>query len=387
MSRRRPAGPAFFTYGFRPFFFSAWAAAFLLVPVWVHVFLTGAGIAGPDPLVWHAHEMIFGFLSAAIAGFLLTAIPNWTGRLPVAGWRLALLFLLWLAGRGVMLSAHADDLSGAALDSAFLVIFSALVWREILAGKNWRNLPVCVMVSLLATANILFHAEHLLAGTPDYSLRLALSMVLLLISLIGGRIIPSFTTNWLIKAGKPQRPRAFNGFDKLVIGVTILALAGWTAFPESELTGNLVVVSGLLHGLRMMRWCGWKTTAEPLVFILHAAYLWMPVGLVLTGYGAIAPSIIPATMGLHALTAGAMSLMVVAVTTRATLGHTGRPLAATRPMNVAYLALFAAAIARTLAPLFTDQYPAGLSVSAALWSFAFLVLVVYFAPMIFRPRP
>ncbi len=205
--------------GFRPFYLAAAGWSAVMVPLWIWIY-SGVGQGGGHiNVAWHAHEMLFGYLGGIIAGFLLTAVPNWTGRLPVTGARLALLFSLWGIGRLAMLMPDWDGLLSGLLDCAFLAIFAGVIWREILVGKNWRNLPISIMVTLLALANIVFHL-----GETQMTIRLALGVVLTMITLIGGRIIPSFTTNWLKKAGMAIMPPVFNRLDLVILIATAAAL-------------------------------------------------------------------------------------------------------------------------------------------------------------------
>ena len=200
-SRRTYAGPPLFSYGFRPFFLVAalWAAFNILL--WVPQYLGSITAATEfSALDWHIHEMLYGYVAAAIAGFLLTAIPNWTGRLPVNGWPLAGLVLLWLAGRAaILLSKDIGGFTAALVDASFLLALAIVAAREIIAGKNWRNLRVMIILAVLILGNIVFHIEVLLKGSADYGVRIAISAIVLLISLVGGRVVPaSPTTGWLV---------------------------------------------------------------------------------------------------------------------------------------------------------------------------------------------
>lgn len=387
MARRQYHGPAFLSHGFRPFFLLAGLAGCLLVPGWLYLFFHGGALpSGMDALDWHIHEMIFGYLAAVIAGFLLTAIPNWTGRLPISGTPLVCLVLLWLVGRVLML-APVPDLVRAGGDSLFLVIMTLVAAREVKAGKNWRNVPVCLLVGLFALGNLAFHGERFGMLDSDVAVRAALSVISVLIALIGGRIVPSFTTNWLIKSGAEARPVPFNGFDKAVLALTVLALAFWTAVPDGMPTGVMLILAGVLQLVRLARWRGWVPWRNALVLVLHVAYLWLPVGLILVGLSATAPGVVPApSAGIHALTAGLMGMMTVAVMTRATLGHTGRELAAGALGFWLYAILFTAALLRVMASLVPAFYANGIMISGALWSLAFLIFVACYGAMMLAPR-
>ncbi|MGE5566127.1 MAG: NnrS family protein [Parcubacteria group bacterium] len=382
-SIRRYTGPALFSFGFRPFFLfaSIWSA--MAVPIWVGALLGGSGVVGRD---WHVHEMLFGYLGGVVAGFLLTAVPNWTGRLPVTGWRLAGLFGLWLAGRVVSLAPFVPPALAAVVDSAFFVVFAAVVWREVIAGKNRRNLPVCAMVSLLAVADVAFQLRGVVPSAGPVAERGALAVAAGLICLIGGRIVPSFTQNWLAARRIAPGPVAFNRFDQVVLTVTGAALASWVVVGDAGWVGILLVAAGLANAARLARWRGWKAAAEPLVWILHAGYLWVAVGLLLLGAALIVPTTVPRTAGVHGLTAGAIGVMTLAVMTRATLGHTGRDRIADRATLLIYLAVILGAAIRVAAPFAGAWTSTLLIVSATLWSLAFTGFALRYGPMLATPR-
>lgn len=370
---------ALFSMGFRPFFLFAgvWAAA--SVPLWL------VGFYGWLPELtrdWHVHEMLFGYLAAVVAGFLLTAIPNWTGRLPVSGAPLAGLFALWVAGRAAMLFAAQLGYWAAFVDSLFLVAFALIAWREVLAGRNTRNIPVCVMVTLLALGNIAF---HLRVPAPDavwIGERIALAAAAMLIALIGGRITPSFTRNWMAKRGMTPEPAPQSKYDMAVLGVTGAALLAWLIAPQSLLAGVALVLAGAGTMWRLSRWRGWRTSAEPLVLILHVGYLWLAIALALLGLTAFMPSFVPPTAGIHALGAGAIGVMTLAVMTRATRGHTRRELTAPPGTQTIYVLANVAAILRVSAALIPAAYAPLLAASATAWSLAFLAFCVFYAPML-----
>jgi uncharacterized protein involved in response to NO len=383
--RYRPfEGPALLCQGFRPFFLGAGFWALAAMTLWI-VALQGY-VALPtafDPVAWHVHEMLFGFVVAAIAGFLLTAIPNWTGRMPLQGLPLALLVVIWLAGR---LAVYGSERIGvgiaAALDLAFLALLLGVVLREILAGRNWRNLPMPVVLLGLLVANALTHADAAgIAATGPLGQRLGIGIVVLLISLVGGRIIPSFTLNWLKKRGETSLPARFDGLDRVALGLLAAALAAWVLVPESHVAGAAMVGAGLAALIRVVRWRGHLTLVEPLVWSLHLGYVWVPIGLLLTGFSAFLPDV-PEIAGLHALTAGAMGGMTLAVMTRATLGHTGRPLIADRWTAAAYLLVAAAAALRVAAPFSVDGYLALLWAAGLAWCAAFGLFAVHYGRLL-----
>ncbi len=384
---RAHRGPAIFSVGLRPFFlFSAlWAA--IAAPLWLYAFLSG----GPVGLGWHVHEMLFGYTGGVVVGFLLTAVPNWTGRLPVVGTPLALLFGLWLAGRAAMLAMAlnadlASEVWPLIIDGLFLFAMAGVVWREVLAGQNWRNVPVAVMVTLFALANAGFHLEAGAGGVANLSTRLGLAVVALLIAVIGGRVTPSFTRNWQTKRGGPL-PAVAGRLDVVTLAVTAAGLVAWSVAPTHPAAGALLLAAGGLNLVRLIRWRGDATVAEPLVWILHLGYLWLAAGLFFTGLSVAAPGLVPPSVGVHALTAGAIGVMTLAIMTRASRGHTGRPLAAGRIEVLIYVLINAAALTRVTGGLLPTLYQPLLMVSAGLWSAAFLAFVVGYSPMLLSPRP
>ena len=374
--------------GFRPFFFLGALWAIVVVALWV------AAMAGTvtlptliDPLAWHRHEMLFGYLSAVIAGFLLTAIPNWTGRLPVAGPALAALVSLWVAARLAMLfSAWTGATVALLLDVGFLLVLASLCAREVFIARN-RNVPVVGAVLLLALASGVDHAEALgVVATDGLGWRAGFALVLLLITLIGGRIIPSFTTNWLKKQGQSRLPGQPPAFDAIVIGATALALCCWIFAIGPGLTGPLLIAAGMLQLARLSRWGGLRTIADPLVFVLHLSYAWLPLGLILLGMSLLVPTQ-PASSALHALAAGAMASMTLAVMTRATLGHTGRELRAGVGTTAIYLLVTAGAALRVAAPWLPFDYLLLIQIAGAFWGGAFLLFLAMYGPKLLGPRP
>lgn len=384
-SVRRYSGPPVFSFGFRPFFlFSAvWAA--VAVPVWVASMSLGDGtIGGMDGRLWHIHEMLFGYLAGVIAGFLLTAVPNWTGRLPVTGLKLAGLFALWAAGRAAGFLPASMTVPAAVIDSAFLVVFAGLIWREVLAAKNRRNLPVCLLVSVLAAANIAFHLREQVPLFGPGGERAAVAVVTGLIALIGGRVTPSFTQNWTLAQGLTRHPVPVNRFDVIVLVLTGVALVAWVAAPLSLLAGVTLVVAGAANLTRLARWRGWLAHREALVWILHAGYACLGLGLILLGLAALVPGAVPFTAGIHALTTGAMGVETLAIMTRATRGHTGRPRVADRSTTAIYLLILSAAAVRVSAPFLAEWTVGLLAISATLWALAFAGFVAAYGPMLWR---
>lgn len=380
-------GPAILGFGFRPFFLLAAIWAVLAMAIWVAM-LSGHDILGTrfDPVAWHAHEMLFGYLGAVIAGFLLTAVPNWTGSLPVVGWPLARLAGLWLLGRAaIALSAHMPPLLVLLGDLALPIALAAFLGREILSGHNWRNLPVLALLGGWIAANGLFHYQAATQGAPAQAegLRAGVAVALMLIALIGGRIIPSFTRNWLAQRDGDRLPVPFNRGDGAVLALSAAALALWTLWPQAHATVALCGLTGLAQLWRMSRWQGHRTGAEPLVWVLHAAYAFVPLGFLGVAASGIFPGATAAA--LHLWLAGAIGLMTLAVMTRASLGHSGRALHASWPVAALYLAVIAAVLARWAAGFLPgDIWP--LHLAAAAWMLGYGGFAILFWPVLTRPR-
>jgi uncharacterized protein involved in response to NO len=329
---------------------------------------------------------VFGYVPAIVAGFLLTAVPNWTGRLPVVGTRLLMLFLAWIAGRiAVFFSLWIGAAVAAVVDLAFLIALAAVIGREIVASGNTRNLKVLAGVALLFTGNALFHLEAAtgIGHDHDHGTRLGIAAAVMLIMLIGGRIIPSFTRNWLARRGAGRLPTPFDRFDAAIMGASVIALASWVVLPDAQVTAILAVLAGVLNIARLMRWAGERTGAEPLVLILHIAYAFVPIGFLLLALAILRPDIVLPNGALHGWTTGAIGAMTLAVMTRASLGHTGQPLTATRPIQLIYAGVVIAALSRIVVAFDVLREPM-LHLSAAAWVAAFAGFVMVYAPLLMR---
>jgi uncharacterized protein involved in response to NO len=383
-----PRANAFLSHGFRPFFLlgALWAIGSLVL--WILAFALGIEIPSRfDPMSWHIHEMLFGFVMAAIAGFLLTAIPNWTVRLPVRNAPLAGLVTLWILGRVVTLfSAALPVWLALAGDLAFPMALIAVAGREIVAGRNWRNLLMLVPISLFGLANLLMHVEAMGFDVPTgIGWRLGLGAVIVLIAIVGGRIIPSFTRNWLAKRPGAKLPAPFGWVDRVALLAIVLALLCWVVQPDFQAVGLVLLAVSVLHFWRLSRWRGMATGAEPLLVILHVAYAWLPIGIGLLGLSVLDLGV-PQSAAIHALTAGTAATMILAVMTRATRGHTGRDLVADRATSCAYLFINLAAMTRVIAAFAKDWTMPLLGVSAIFWIAAFAFFVSAYAGMLVGPR-
>ena len=344
---REYTGLALFERGFRPFFLGAGLFAGLIMPMWVLVLIFDYPVPSSFlPRDWHLHEMVFGFIPAVIAGFLLTAIPNWTGRLPVLGLPLAALWCLWIAGRIAVSFSQISPTGAAVIDCAFLVVFALLVWREVLAGRNYRNAPICLLVTGFAISNIVFHYLNITEGSTYWVERLALGVVAILLALVGGRITPSFTLNWMRKHGLSPLPSTFGLFDKIALLAAGTAVIAWILYSEHSVTGWLFVLASFLSFVRTARWRGVLVVSEPLLFVLHLGQFWIPVWFALMALSILVPDAIDETTALHALSVGAVGTMTLAVMTRASLGHAGRPLKAGKGAIIIFSLVILSALVR-----------------------------------------
>ena len=387
--RRAYQGPHILRVGFRPFFLLAGVWSVLALVVWSLSFGNGWDLPSHfSPTAWHSHEMIYGYSAAVAAGFLLTAIPNWTGRLPVRGTALAILALVWILGRLALFgSAYLGPIATALCDLAFLVLFEFLVLREIIAGRNWRNLPVAAAPGLLFLGNLVMHLEQggMLAQN-GLGERSGLAILVLLICLVGGRIIPSFTRNWLAKRGAEYFPAAFGPADKIAMAITLFALVAWVAAPNAHWAAGPSLAAAVANAWRLARWQGLTTIAEPLVWILHLGFCWVPIGfigltLLQTGHAEVG------SLPVHAFAVGAIGTMTLAVMTRATLGHSGRALTAGPATLLIYLLVTLAAIMRVAAPLYPLEHDTLLAISVVSWVAAFALFTVAYFPLLAGSRP
>ena len=380
-------GPVLLSYGFRPFFLFGAIYAGLAVLAWLPIFNGELNLTSAfSPIDWHAHEMLYGYLPAVVTGFLLTAIPNWTGRLPIQGMPLLTLVLVWLAGRlCVTFSAQTGWLLAAIVDVSFLALVVAATAREIVAGKNWRNLRVVGLVTLLLAGNIAFHIEAHVRGTAEYGTRVGIAVIVMLIVVIGGRIVPSFTRNWLARENPGRLPAPFARFDVVAMLATAAALVLWIAQPAGRIVATALVLAGVLNIVRLARWAGDRTCRDRLVLILHVGYAFVPLGFLLAGAAAL--DIIAPNAGVHAWAVGAAGTMTLAVMSRASLGHTGNALIASPITQAIYAAVVIASLARICAALNGGWSDTLLHVTAFAWCVAFFGFALSFGPILAGSRP
>lgn len=380
-------GIALFSYGFRPFFLLAGLHALIAVPLWLWMHSHGVA-ALPDlpPSLWHGHEMIYGFIAAAIAGFLLTSVPSWTGSRGFAGLPLVVLVALWLAGRGAMAGATLlPQWAVAVAELAFLPALAALLAPPLVRAGN-RNTPLLAVIAVLWLADAAFIAamrsgDVLLA---QRALQLAINFVLILVTVIGGRIVPAFTANALRRRGETIQLVMRPWLDPLVIA-TMVAIAivdvGW---PGSLLSAALAAIAACAHVLRLSGWRVQRIWREPILWVLHVGYAWLPIGLGLKTVWTFTGASWSAHW-LHALTLGTAGTMILAVMTRASLGHTGRELTVSRTTALSYIVLTAAVAVRVWGPMAGD-YLRSVTIAGALWALAFVLYLIVYAPILWRPR-
>jgi uncharacterized protein involved in response to NO len=382
-----------FTYAFRSLFLLATLYAIAVVPLWAAAWLgylpmpTSLGA----PTWWHAHEMIYGFAGAAIGGFSLTAVAMWTKRPPVAGAPLMILSALWVIARVLLALPFPALLAPAiAADLGYGVLLFALVSREVITVRSQRNYKVLAILGLLPVTNGLFFwgMTHSASWTMT-ALFAGLWLIVMLINLIGGRVIPGFTRNWMKgqlaehKREPATLPAAFDRFDLfatwLVVAFAILHLLE----APSRWTAVVGLITSVMLFIRLARWQGIHTGSEPLVWVLHVAFSWLPIGFLLLAFAEL--GMLPQTAGVHALTSGAITTMIIAISGRAALGHTGRALESHPLLTAAYVLITVAAICRVAATIGPGARVL-LGVSAAAWFLGFVCFAWRYVPILTQPR-
>jgi uncharacterized protein involved in response to NO len=376
-------------FGFRPFFLLAGLYGAGIVLWWVATLAVGmSSPVGIPPTWWHAHEMVFGFVCAAVAGFLLTSVPNWTSTPPVAGARLAALAGLWLAGRlALALAGSLPGLFVAIVDLAFLPALVLAIAPPLVAARRAQNLGFPVVLLALAACNLAFHLE--VAGRlalGNAGLRVAVGLIAVLVVVIGGRIVPLFTAAALKRAGCNAQVRSFPLANRLAAPVVLLVLACEALAPRSTLSGCAAALAALVLALRMSGWQTRRILGDPLVWSLHLGYAWLPLSLALLSLADLSGAL-PWSSALHGLTTGVFGTMILAVMTRVSLGHTGRPFVAPPLATTAYLLVTVAALARTFGVLAWPEQSLGLWVIAGCaWASAFALFVAGYWSVLTGPR-
>ncbi len=378
--------PILLSYAFRPFFLLNGMFAVLIMLAWI-LALHGTGLAFITPL-WHGHEMLIGFALAAVTGFSLTAVANWTGRPTLKGAPLGWLVLSWLVGRlAMMLSGWMPPVLTAFVDMLFPVLLCLLLSREIIVGRSRRNYPLLVIAVAFILLNGLYHlgVNQWVSGADRIAVYLLIHTILVLVTIISGRIVPSFTANWLRAQGHTRLPVNHLAVDRLALWMTVLVGLMVSFFPLHSLTGWLAFIAALVHAYRLSHWHAFTTISNPLLFVLHVAYAWLPVGYTLLGCAVFGWLFTP-TSALHALTMGAIGSTVLAVMTRVALGHTGRPLQAARATVMAYWILMLTVLSRVLESVSGADPMLMMDISAIGWMMAFAIFIWVYWPILTRAK-
>lgn len=373
-------GPALFALGFRPFYLLAAAFAAVSVPLWMAA-LAGWKVPARIDMGWHLHEMVYGFAVAVIVGFLYTAGYNWTRLWTPRGWRLAAIAGIWVAGRAAMLAAPPP--LAAAVDALFLPIAALPLYRVLKQSGNRRNMFLVVLLGMLALSNLLYHAATLgwLPIDPLAPVHAAIVLIVVIEAVIGGRVIPMFTANAVPGTKPVQGPRR----DRASLGLTVLAGAAWVGSLPAPVTAALSLAAAVAQAIRLAGWMPWRTWRNPLLWILHVSYAWIPLGLAalaLAQYGIVTQS-----AALHLLTVGSLAGMVIGMMTRTALGHTGRPLKAGHGETAMYVLAQMAVLARFAAAAVPALRLPCLVLASACWSACFLAYLAVYLPLLTAPRP
>ncbi|MEE4015822.1 NnrS family protein [Roseibium sp. FZY0029] len=383
------------TAGFRFFFLSAGifsVFAMLAWTVWLGVHATGGTFVSTPmsmaPHLWHAHEMVYGYTAAVIAGFFVTAVPNWTGTKEAGSLFVIVSGTVWLAGRlAIWFSASIDPVIVAVVDLAFVPVLSTAVLGRLARKSQARNMVFLGLLTVLLTGNLMMHLEWI--GWTDDSAQAGVRMGIFtstaMIAIIGGRVVPAFTRNALLRAGhEGDLPLSRVWLDRAGILFVLLSTLACLPFVPETLLGGLCLAAGLVTLLRLAGWQGWAARREPILWILHAAYLLLGSGYLVYGVTLLTGEY-SETAALHLLAAGAIGSMTLAMMTRASLGHAGLPLKVSRPIVLAYVLLIAAALVRSFGLSALDYFETML-LSGSLWIVAFALYVGVYFPILTTPR-
>ncbi len=382
---------AILAYGFRPFFFLAGVHGAVALLLWLAIQVDALSAPGHWPgATWHGHEMLFGYAPAVLAGFLLTAVPNWIGVPPLRHFTLAALVALWLAGRAaVALAGYLPELLVTIIDAAFLPAVMLLLLPPLIAHRKWRNVIFVVPLSALTVTNLALHFSVAgeLGVLPRDAFIVATGLFALFITVMGGRIIPSFTANVLRGRGGDPGMRNYAPLNFLAIGSLAAMIVVDAVTPLSLVGAALALLAAAAGVARLSGWRWRRILDDPLLWILHLGYLALATGLAMKGVAALTGAL-PLDIGLHMLTIGAVGLMTFGVMTRVILGHTGRDLKLRTSIVTAYFILIAALILRLIAPFLPERlYNGDVHLSGGLWSAAFVIFLIVYAPMLWRARP
>ncbi|NCN71218.1 MAG: NnrS family protein [Betaproteobacteria bacterium] len=366
---------------FRPFYLGAALLAALIVPLWVAIFL-GAVTWQPAPsaLLWHAHEMLFGFTIAVIVGFLMTAGKTWTGLPTPRGPMLGFLILLWLGAR--LASLVAPYAVFAVLDLMLLPTVGLIFLRLLVRSRNWRNVPLAVILLLLSMVNLSFHlsTQGMIDLAPIRTLYVGLGLIVMIESVMAGRVVPFFTATALNIKIEPVV-----WLERSALAATAFGLILWATEWHGGLTAVVLSLACILNVARQWRWHPLDTLRRPILWILHFSYLWLSLGLGLLAVAQL--GWVTSSIGIHALGVGATGGLIMGMMTRTARGHTGRPLAADMPEKIAYELIMVAAVLRVVLPLMLPSiYSYALVAAAAAWSAAFLVYLWQYTPWLVSAR-
>ena len=385
-----PTTHPFWSGAFRPLFLCAGILAIVAVVWWLAGFVHGI----PTPILgtasfWHAHEMIFGFGGAAIGGFLLTAIANWTGRPAISGPMLMALTFIWVLGRVAIGFAESVPAALVILGAiAYFVFLTALGLRELIAAHHFKNLRVLAVIGVIMLVDGLFTAACLDVIALDAVMlyQTAILTIILLISLIGGRVIPAFTRNWMQRDHiDALMPQMFNRFDMLCLASVVISIIAGIITPDGIAFGYCLLLAAVLHALRLARWRGIHSWREPIVAVLHLGYFWVPIGLALLGASILWPDAITSRDALHGLTGGAIACMIIAIAGRAALGHTGREVKAGVMLNTAFALIWISTVFRIVAGQSDGHYVTLLAIATLMWIGGWLAFLIGYGPVLIGP--
>jgi uncharacterized protein involved in response to NO len=374
-------GFALWALGFRPFYLLGSAFAALSVMAWALQYgglLPAAPVRGP---AWHGHEMVFGFAMAIVVGFLFTAVRNWTQHRTPEGWILAGIVALWLAARALAFTPFVA--AAAVVNAAFLLAAAAGIAVPLVRARNRRNYFFIALLLAAAGATVVFHLASLgvIAGPAGVGLAAGLDLVLVAVAVVAGRVVPMFTNNGVPGAGASRHPVVEHAVLALTLALLAADAFAWTGPVLTAISAAALAA----HAARFVLWRPWRTGSNPLVWILHAAYAWVLVHLLLRALAAM--EVVPAPLATHALTVGAIGGMTIGMMTRTARGHTGRMLKADGWEVAAYVLVMAAALARVALPLaWPSAYATGVMASGAAWAAAFAIYFVRYLPILVRPR-
>jgi uncharacterized protein involved in response to NO len=368
--------------GFRPFYLGAASFAAIAIPLWIAMFLGVVQLPlALSPMIWHAHEMMYGFVIAVIIGFLLTAGKAWTGLATPRGGHLAVLALLWLSAR--LAAVLAPYGVYAFLDAVLLPWVAGHLTVLLIRSGNHRNLQIAAILWLLALANVVFHLAvlQIVQLPPLRVVHAALALVVVMECVMAGRVIPAFTMS-----ATPELKLSISpALERATLATTALGLASWIFLPESESSALLLVFAAVLQVSRQWQWKPWVTRTRPILWVLQAAYIWLPIGLVLLALAQL--GWVNSSAGLHALAIGLTGGLIIGMMTRTARGHTGRPIHASRGEVWAYALVLVAATVRVLVPFMPAQWLAPVVVfAAACWAIAFATYLFVYIPWLMRAR-